>query len=145
MEEAIIQFFSEGTDFGVRNPGICRSWLHDAAKEEGGEISFLNYVFCNDEYLLEINRQYLEHEDYTDIITFPYAEEAGKVEGDIFISIDRVRENANLFIVSFEHELHRVMIHGLLHLLGYNDKTASDKEKMTEKEDYYLELFPSVI
>ena len=144
MEEPIIQFFSEDTDFEVRDPLVCRNWLHEAARNEGAEISFLNYVFCNDEYLLEINKQYLDHHDFTDIITFPYAEEENTIEGDIFISIDRVRENAEMYIVSFEHELHRVMIHGLLHLLGYDDKEVADKERMTGKEDHYLGLFPSI-
>jgi rRNA maturation RNase YbeY len=94
-------------------------------------------IFCSDEYLLDVNKKYLNHDYYTDIITFDYVEDK-IISGDIFISSDRVRENANQFNVSFEMELFRIIIHGILHLLGYKDKTKKDKSLMTEKENFYL-------
>lgn len=141
MDPAIIQFFSEEIDFELGHHEQRSSWLHEVAHTEGASISFLNYVFCSDEYLLEMNRQYLEHDTYTDIITFPYSESSDTIEGDIFISIDRVRENALLFEVTFEHELSRVMVHGLLHLLGYSDKSDEEQAAMRAKEDKYISLF----
>lgn len=140
MEESIVQFFSEETDFQLAGQESVRSWVTQASSAEEAEISFLNYVFCTDEYLLEMNRQYLDHDDYTDVITFPYSENTEIVEGDIFISIDRVSDNAAQLGIPFLQELHRVMIHGLLHLLGYNDKSPEEKIQMTAKEDYYLSL-----
>lgn len=99
----------------------------------------LSYIFCSDKYLQEINNQYLKHRTFTDIITFNYGAEEG-IEGDIFISINRVKENANKFKSDFDTELHRVIIHGVLHLIGYNDKTKTEKALMREKEDTYLSL-----
>ncbi|MDD4193495.1 MAG: rRNA maturation RNase YbeY [Mangrovibacterium sp.] len=114
-----------------------RSWIKSAIKEENRKTGDLNFIFCSDEYLLRMNQQYLEHDFYTDIITFDYV--AGLViSGDIFISVDRVKENAGVYRVRFEDELNRIMIHGVLHLLGYQDKEAEQKKIMTEKEDYYL-------
>lgn len=105
---------------------------------EGFKLNELTYIFCSDNYLLNINRQYLDHDTYTDIITFDNSEGNNIVTSDIFISIERIRENAVNFNVPEITELHRVIIHGVLHLLGYKDKTPADKQKMTEKEDYYL-------
>jgi rRNA maturation RNase YbeY len=105
-------------------------------KKKTGDISF---IFCSDEYLLGINQQYLEHDYYTDIITFD--DVSGElISGDIFISVDRVRENAEIYGQSFSDELHRIIIHGVLHLLGYKDKEPDQKEIMTGKEDYYLSV-----
>jgi len=98
----------------------------------------LNYIFCSDAYLLQINQQYLNHDTYTDIITFDNSETEKVITGDIFISIERIRENAAKYNITEADELHRVIIHGALHLLGYKDKTAVTKQKMTEKEDFYL-------
>ncbi len=103
-------------------------------KKEEGELSF---VFCSDDYLLKMNKDYLQHDYFTDVITFDYTEN-NIISGDIFISIDRIKENAKSFNVTFEEELQRVMIHGILHLIGYNDKTEEEQSEMTEKENKYL-------
>ncbi len=113
------------------------SWLELVCKEEMKEVGDINYIFCNDEYLLEINRSYLDHDYYTDVITFDYSE-GPCLSGDIFVSIDRVMENAKDFNVSFLNELCRVVVHGILHLAGYKDKLKDDEQLMRSKEDYYL-------
>lgn len=112
-------------------------WIKNSIQKEGKNTSEISFIFCSDDYLLDINRQYLDHDYYTDIITFDYVE-GDDVSGDVFISIDRVRENAETFQVSFQNELNRIIIHGVLHLLGYKDKEADEKKIMTGKEDYYL-------
>lgn len=117
--------------------GDLRNWINSAIKEEKRKTGDLNFIFCSDEYLLHINRQYLEHDYYTDIITFDYVS-GSVISGDIFISVDRVSENAEIYKVSFEEELERIMIHGVLHLLGFQDKGAEHKKIMTKKEDYFL-------
>lgn len=103
-------------------------------------IAHLNYIFCSDKYLLKINRDYLKHDDYTDVVTFDYSESTQEIEGEIYISIDRVRENADRYKQEFTNELSRVMIHGLLHLMGYGDKTEAEQTKMKEREDACLFL-----
>lgn len=115
-------------------------WLKTIAEIEGQEIGELNYVFCSDSYLLEINKQYLQHDYYTDIITFDYSE-AGVLSGDVFISVERVRENADHFQANFEVELCRVIAHGCLHLIGYADKSAEQQKLMTMKEEASLSLY----
>ena len=135
---AAIHFFSEETDFVPAQKMAIRQWLRETAQEEGFRIGELNYIFCSDEYLLRINQQYLQHDTLTDIVTFDNSEKADQIAGDVFISIDRVWENAEKYKVKEEEELHRVIIHGLLHLCGYGDKGAAEKKKMTEKEDYFL-------
>lgn len=118
-------------------------WLQKVASDENATIQNLTYIFCSDEYLLNMNIKYLAHDYYTDIITFPYQE--GKViEADLYISVDRVAENAGEFRVDFRNELNRVMVHGLLHLLGYKDKTTEDVTIMRSKEDYYLTSFDAI-
>lgn len=117
-----------------------KSWIKSVATAEGKFINEINFILTNDEYLLGINRQYLDHDYFTDIITFNNSENTSELEGDIFISVDRVRENAETMGVTFKDELHRVMIHGVLHLIGYNDKTQKQKEQMRSKEDAYLSL-----
>lgn len=112
-------------------------WIKSSIQKEGKNTSEISFIFCSDDYLLDINRQYLDHDYYTDIITFDYVE-GDDVSGDVFISIDRVRENAETFQVSLQNELNRIIIHGVLHLLGYKDKEADEKKIMTGKEDYYL-------
>lgn len=116
------------------------SWLINVGKSESKSISSLTYIFCSDDYLLDINIKYLGHDYYTDIITFPY-KEGDEVESDLYISLDRVKENADDYNVSYDEELKRVMVHGLLHLLGYGDKTEEDIRLMREKEDYYISKF----
>jgi rRNA maturation RNase YbeY len=135
-----IFFFEEDTQFKPKQKTSLRTWIKSTIVTEGYTLSELNYIFCSDEYLLGINQQYLEHDTYTDIITFDNSELPKVVVGDIFISVDRIRENAKNFAVSETDELHRVMIHGALHLLGYKDKTKKDKTLMTQKEDHYLSL-----
>ena len=105
-----------------------------------GEI---NYIFCSDPYLLEINKQYLGHDYFTDILTFDYSQKP-VVSGDLFISIDTVRENAEYYGATFEEELHRVIVHGLLHLIGYDDHTPEEQKTMREKENYYLDIRKSL-
>ena len=133
-----INFFEEDITYRLKQKKEVRRWIIETVNAEGFRLEELNYIFCSDSYLLQINRQYLNHDTYTDIITFDNSEEEGSIVGDIFISIDRVRENAQKFKVSEADELHRVIIHGALHLLGYKDKTVEAKQQMTAKEDFYL-------
>jgi probable rRNA maturation factor len=133
-----ISFFEEDISYKLKNKTAVRKWITDTIAAEGFKLDELTYVFCSDEYLLQINQQYLDHDTYTDIITFDNSEVEGIITGDIFISIERIKENAVKFAVTDAQELHRVMIHGALHLLGYKDKSAADKKKMTLKEDFYL-------
>jgi rRNA maturation RNase YbeY len=134
-----ITFHEEDISYKLKNKTAVRKWITNAIAAEGYKLSELTYIFCTDEYLLQINRQYLDHDTYTDIITFDNSEEDGVIVGDIFISIERIRENAGKFNVTEANELHRVLIHGALHLLGYKDKSPGDKKKMTLKEDFYLD------
>ncbi len=127
-------------EFSIDKEDLRKEWLADLAKAENYSINNLNYIFCSDEYLHKINVDYLDHDTLTDIITFDNSDEKQIIEGDIFISVDRVSENANQFNVSFFSELNRVLAHGLLHLIGYKDKTDSDKKLMREKENYYINL-----
>jgi len=110
-------------------------------REENYSRLSINYIFCTDEYLSELNNKYLHHNTFTDILTFPDYSNPRKISGDIYISIERIRENAEKFQQPFSRELARVMVHGALHLLGYKDKTAKEREEMTWKEDYYLDRF----
>ena len=124
----------------IENDRPFMDWLSRVAESEGYSLSALSYIFCNDQYLLDLNQTYLSHDTLTDIITFDYV--AGTVvSGDIFISVDRLKENAAIFKASFEEELLRVMAHGLLHLMGYKDKTAEDQEIMSNKENEKIKMF----
>lgn len=137
-----IQFFREDIPFILKDKTRIRRWLDVVIREEKKKPWYINIILTNDEYLFELNKTYLKHETFTDILTFSYQEEAEDVvSGDIFISINRVRENAEIFKQDFLIELHRVMVHGILHLIGYNDKRKKDKELMTQKEDYYIGKF----
>ena len=133
-----INFFEEDISFKLKNKPGVKQWIKATIETEGFRLKELNYIFCSDQYLLQINQQYLDHDTYTDIVTFDNSEKEGIIEGDIFISIDRIRENAIKFDSGEENELHRVIIHGALHLLGYQDKKAESKKIMTGKEDHYL-------
>ena len=133
----MLTFHTEDIDFELDNTKKVEQWILQTIENEGGILSFINYIFCSDTYLHRINVEYLDHDTYTDIITFPYSDET--IESDIFISIDRIRENAKTFNVTFERELHRVMIHGVLHLLGYGDKTEEEQKRMRAREDFWLE------
>jgi len=135
-----IRFFYEDIDFKITHPRKTQSWLKTVLQAEKKKLSTLNYIFCSDAYLLDINIQYLNHNTYTDIITFGGSDQPDSIEGDIYISIDRVKENAKKFDSSLDNELHRVIIHGVLHLIGYNDKNSKQKLVMRRKEDAYLSL-----
>jgi probable rRNA maturation factor len=136
----VIRFFEEDISYKLKNKSAVKKWITETIVAEGYKLKELTYIFCSDNYLLQINQQYLNHDTFTDIITFDNSETEKVIIGDIFISIDRVRENATQFNTSISDELHRVLIHGALHLLGYKDKTTASKQKMTEKEDFYLNL-----
>ena len=136
----MIHFCTEDITFSLKEKLKHKAWLNEVAKQEGKKILELTYVFCSDEYLLQINQEYLNHDTLTDIVTFDNSEDPKKIEGDIFISIERVRENGSKLGTS-ETELERVMVHGLLHLLGYKDKKKEDKALMTEKEDFYIKQY----
>ncbi len=136
----MIQFCTEDVTFSLQEKLKHKAWLNEVAKQEGKKILELSYVFCSDDYLLQINQEYLNHDTLTDIVTFDNSEDPKKIEGDIFISIDRVKENGEKLGTS-ETELERVMVHGLLHLLGYKDKKKEDKALMTEKEDFYIKQY----
>jgi rRNA maturation RNase YbeY len=135
-----IRFFSEEITFKLKNPRKTAHWVKSVIKKERRELAGLNYIFCADEYLRHINKQFLGNNTYTDIVTFNYNPSPTELEGEIYISIDRVTENAKTFSSDFESELHRVIIHGVLHLIGYKDKTKSEKALMRKKEDSYLSL-----
>ena len=132
----MIEFHSE-IKFVLKNQRKLEKWIEDVIISENKELGDINYVFCSDEYLLERNIEYLNHDNLTDIISFNYCE-GDIISSDIMISIDRIKENSIIFENSFSNELHRVMIHGVLHLIGYNDKTKKEKQKMREREDFYL-------
>lgn len=136
-----INFFTEDITYTLKQKTKIRQWISETIKQEGYRLEELNFILCSDDYLLRINQDYLQHDDYTDVITFDNAEELKTIVGDIFISIHRVKENAQQFQSNTETELCRVMIHGTLHLLGYKDKTKATKTQMTAKEDFYLAQF----
>jgi len=123
-------------------PSIYFPWIKQAIQEENHQTGDIFYHFCNDDFLLKINREYLQHDYLTDIITFPLSTQPEIISGEIFISIDRVKENASILQTGFEREFARVLIHGVLHLLGFDDHTDEEKREMRAKEDYYLSLLP---
>lgn len=135
-----IRFSSQSGDFELCEPQKVKDWLSDVIHRRGKSVGNINYLFCNDDYLIGVNRQYLDHDTYTDIITFDYVA-GGLISGDILISVERVGENAIKFSVPFEHELHRVIVHGVLHLLGQGDKTDDEAREMRRQEEEALALF----
>lgn len=137
------EFHKQNIPFRFLHKAKIISWFDHALKKEKKSAGELNFIFCSDKYLLGINRQYLNHDFYTDIITFDYSQ-GKQVSGDIYISIDRVKDNAKTYEVSFQDELLRVLIHGVLHLCGYKDKTKADARLMRQKEDYYLSLWSNL-
>ena len=141
---AKINFFSENIDFQLSNKQKIRQWLTQLIESHQFKITEINYIFCDDSYLHQINIDYLQHDTLTDIITFDNSEKKGRIESDIFISIERVRENSQKFKNEFENELHRVMAHGVLHLLGFKDKTSSEKDMMRAKETEALSAYFSL-
>ena len=136
-----INFFYEDTPFKLQQTKKIKTWIKKVISLEDHSLKELNYIFCSDTYLHKINVTYLGHDTYTDIITFEYKEQKSPtIEGEIYISVDRVKENAATYQKTFKEELHRVIIHGVLHLLGYRDKSAKEKKEMRKKEEACLSL-----
>lgn len=136
-----IRFFFNDVQIALRDRTVLKLFLTSLFKKEKRSIDYLNIIFCTDESLLQINQHFLNHHYYTDIITFHYASENEPVQAELYISVDRVRENAADLGITINAELHRVIFHGCLHLCGYGDKTSQQIKKMREREDYYLRLY----
>lgn len=143
----MIHWFSEDTNFVLKNKRLIYNWLKQIALSSDASVGELNYIFCSDPYLLDINKKYLGHDYYTDIITFDNSDEftaQGVINGDIFISIDTVRVNAEQYGEGFDRELHRVIAHGLLHLLGFDDTSEELQKEMTRQENLALDLYEKI-
>ncbi len=136
-----INFFKENTKYNLQNKKELKELVESVCKKEGKKLVCLNLILCNDDYLKEINKKHLNKTYYTDVISFDFKEEENSVEGDVYVSVDRTKENAKNFNSKHQIELFRVIIHGLLHLIGYNDKTKKEKEIMTRKENKYISLY----
>lgn len=135
-----IHFFSQGIRFNLKNPRKVTSWIKRVVQSEKASVKEINYIFCSDSFLLSLNQGFLKHNTLTDIITFDNSDESDGIDGEIYISIERVKENAIKYEVPFDDELSRVMIHGILHLLGYKDKKPAEKALMRKKEEACLSL-----
>lgn len=136
-----INFFYEEVDFKLKQKASISHWIKKViASESNVRISAINYIFCSDSFLQRINLDYLQHDALTDIITFNNSDNENELDADIYISIDRVQENSSRYKTTMENELHRVMVHGILHLLGYSDKSTSERKLMRKKEDESLTL-----
>ncbi len=135
----MVSFFFENTAFKLKGKTRIKQWLRLVAESEVYTLGNISVIFCSDNYILDINQRYLQHDYFTDIITFDYTE-GTKISGDLFVSVDSVKENSVEYGVEFEDELHRVIVHGILHLIGYDDHTEEDIRVMRSKEDYYLSL-----
>ena len=136
--EDLIQYHTEVIDFDLPKSDQHTTWIQTTIQAEKKELSLLNFIFCDDKYLHKINVDYLDHDTLTDVITFPYTKVDEPIHGDIYISLDRIKENAIKYDVTFLRELERVMIHGVLHLCGYGDKSKEEEKIMREKENFYL-------
>ena len=134
-----ISYYNEDVAIPKFSKRDITKWVKSVIASEGKKTGDISFIFCSDEYLLDVNKRYLDHDYYTDIITFDYVEDL-VISGDIFISVDRITENANTFVVSFSEELYRILIHGILHLLGFKDKEPYEKDIMTENENKYIKL-----
>ncbi|MET3129332.1 rRNA maturation RNase YbeY [Arcicella rosea] len=137
----MIVFFNEDIDFKFGQKNQLKAWLKKVAESEGFKMRNLNYIFCSDEYLHKINLEYLDHDTYTDIITFDNSEGEEDIEGDIFVSIERVKDNSQELKTEFLDEFKRVLVHGLLHLCGYDDHSDEDEAQMRELESKYISIF----
>jgi len=137
-----IQFFSEDITYTLRKKQAIRQWIAEIVNQEGKKTGYLNFIFCSDSYLQLFNRSYLHRQALTDVITFDYSDSEGIISGDIYLSLERIKENARKYRVSLKDEIHRVMIHGVLHLLGYVDKSIEQKKNIHRVEDKYLTLRP---
>ena len=140
----MISYFNEDTAFHFKGKTLTNRWLRMVAGSEIKQVGDISIIFCSDNYILDVNMRYLQHDYFTDIITFDYCE-GDKLSGDLFISVDSVRENAVYYGTEFDDELNRVIVHGVLHLIGYDDHTPQEQRVMREKEDYYLSLRTSLI
>lgn len=139
----MVSFFTEDIKFPFKEKRLTSRWLKFVAESEAKRLGDISVIFCSDNYILDVNKKYLQHDYYTDIITFDYCE-GNKLSGDLFISVDSVRENASFYGTEFADELNRVIVHGLLHLIGYDDHTEEDIAQMRAKENYYLSQRPNV-
>ena len=135
----MVSFFTEDIKFNFKEKRLTSRWLKLVAESEIRRLGDISIIFCSDNYILDVNMKYLQHDYFTDIITFDYCE-GEKISGDLFISIDSVRENAAFYHTEFEDELNRVIVHGVLHLIGYDDHSEEDIAVMRSKENYYLSL-----
>ena len=140
----MVRYFFEDTDFQFKPKRFTSSWLKTVAESEIRRLGEVNLIFCSDNYILDINQRFLQHDYFTDIITFDYCE-GNVLSGDLFISVDSVRENSLEYGTEFEDELNRVIVHGVLHLAGYDDHTEEDVKEMRSKENYYLDLRKSLL
>jgi len=137
-----IYFFNEQVSFQLREKKKIRAWIIQTIENEEYKPGVLNFIFTNDDLLVQLNKEYLKHFTLTDIITFDLSDSNGIVEGDIYISIERAKENARAYKEPFQREVRRLIIHGVLHLLGYKDKTKAQQDEMRAREEYYLSLPP---
>ena len=140
----MISYFAEDIAFPFKEKRVTSRWLKFVAESESRRLGDIAIIFCSDNYILDINIKYLQHNYFTDIITFDYCD-GNRLSGDLFISIDSVRENASFYKTEFAHELNRVIVHGLLHLIGYDDHTPEDIAQMRAKENYYLSQRPNFV
>ena len=139
----MIRYYSEDTNFEFKGKLLNNRWIKFVAESEVRKVGDINVIFCSDNYILDVNMKYLQHDYFTDIITFDYCED-DVLSGDLFISIDSVKDNALFYGTDFPDELNRVIVHGILHLIGYDDHTDSEQKTMRSKEDYYLSQRPAV-
>ena len=135
----MVTYHLQDTDFKFKHKLLNNRWLKMVAESEIKRLGDISIIFCSDPFILEVNLKYLQHDYFTDIITFDYCE-GNRLSGDLFISVDSVRENAEYYSVEFEDELNRVIVHGILHLIGYDDHSDEEKIIMREKENYYLQM-----
>jgi len=135
-------FYEDSVVFSLEKKEV-RVWLKNVVKKEGKKLGCLNFIFCSDRHLLEINKKFLNHTTLTDVISFDFSESKKTIEGDVYISTDRVKENAKKYSVSFKKELLRTVVHGVLHLIGYKDKKKKEKKIMFLKEQTFLKMFSS--
>lgn len=140
----MVRFFTEDTKFKFKFKLITKQWLKSVAVNENRKIGDINVIFCSDAYVLDVNKKFLQHDYFTDIITFDYCE-GDVLSGDLFISVDCVRDNSSFYGTDFENELNRVIVHGVLHLIGYDDHCDEDIKMMRSKEDFYLKVRESII
>jgi len=138
-----VEFYNQDTDFTVENPDKISTWIEEAIVDDDAELGEITVIFCSDEYLLELNKKSLNHDYYTDVITFNNTVD-NIISGDIYISVDTVSDNATVYSTTFENELLRVIIHGVLHLIGFNDESDDEKKEMQQQEDLQLIKFKNI-